>query len=158
MKKSEITTNIISNSWDDFDFNTEEKRIEIFSAIDEKCSYFPRRGVVLMAFDDEIIGGNSYKKVLDKYAYILFWEGNIPVHLRDEYMSMIEESARRAGLTYLIDFLEIKSNEYVYDIEVKKKVEDGYEIDESIDTVAWVHGLGIATDNDMLPISLVKKL
>lgn len=160
MKDMGIAVNIISNSWDDFIYDIEQMRVEIKSAIDENCSYYPCKGVVLMALSDEIIGGNSFKRVLDKYAYILFWEEGIPIHLREEYRAMIGETAKRSGITYLIDFLEIDKNVdgYDYKRELSKKIEDGFKIEENIDTTAWVSSLGIKIDEANCPVSLVKQL
>lgn len=154
MKDVGITVNIIPNSWDDYIYDIEQMRVEIKSTIDKNCSYYPCKGVVLMALSDEIIGGNSFKNVLDKYAYILFWEKDIPIHLREEYRAMIVETAKRSGLTHLIDFMETDKNVdgYDYKMELSKKIEDGFKIEENIDTTTWVNSLGIKIDELNCPV------
>lgn len=41
MKDVGITVNIIPNSWDDFIYDIEQMRVEIKSAINKYCSYYP---------------------------------------------------------------------------------------------------------------------
>lgn len=43
-------------------------------------------------------------------------------------------------------------------MELSKKIEDGFKIEENIDTTAWISSLGIKIDEANCPVTIVKQL